>query len=233
MTDLWLRLVRFFIEPPPEALADRGRHSSRHAGRMSAAAPVAAAIAAPSDLWPAAGLVAADLRARCDARVAVVCAWTPGGFDPTELSPPLALPATRRIAARLAARGHDAAACGALCRLRLAADPDEALTSATTVIAITDEPIVLALGLDHPAFADLLTSVDEVFVLPAATSDPALLDLLARGRPTAQIVPTPGGPIARQRATLGLGPRVVRTALPSPVVDAAYAPPQPPILERR
>ena len=126
-----------------------------------------------------------------------------------------ALPAARRLAAALAARGHDARAAGRLVVVRLPAQPDEAAVQARRATAAAGSaPTVLALGGPRVAALDaLLDEQDLVVVAAPSGTDPALARLALAGLQTATaracVCEVPPAHPARTVAAAGL------TLLPS------------------
>lgn len=141
------------------------------------AATAVGVLARSADAWAAGGAVALGLLSRTRAPVAVVCGWG-GGAGPSALAP--ATPAARRLAGRLAERGHAARATGRLVLIALDDDVGPACAEAARVAAaLSDEPavVVLAGARDEPVDA-LLADQDRV-VVAGSGSDDAVADLAA------------------------------------------------------
>jgi hypothetical protein len=147
------------------------------------AAPDAVAVltAAPdaSALGAALGLALARRRR---APVVAVCVRSPGQSPWAAWRAP-ALPAARRLAAGLAARGHDARPAGRLAIVGLGGtDDDAALTARRALAATGAAPTVLALGGPRaPAFDALLAEQDLVVVGIREDADPILTRLAIAG----------------------------------------------------
>lgn len=135
--------------------------------------------------------------------------------------------ASRRLAATLAARGHDATTAGRLTVVRLATAPEEAAAEARRAFAAAaDVPTVLALGGPRPPALDaLLADQDLVVVATRPDDDPLMVDLvlsgLAERRVPARACPAPTSPLARVVATAGLP---LPPALGQPSVGPGEAP---------
>jgi hypothetical protein len=125
------------------------------------------------------GLAAA---ARAGAPCAVVCRWT--GEDAAAGTPPAgggpALPAARRLAARLRARGLAAAARGRVVSVVLEGEAVTARAAAERAAAAAgDAPVVVLLAGPRPPVLDpLLAAQDRLVVVPAPDA-PAGLEALA------------------------------------------------------
>jgi hypothetical protein len=161
-----------------------GHGAARAAGAPAPAsaqpAPPAVAVLAAAPDAPALGAaLGLALARRSHAHVVAVClrgtAW------PAWRAP--ALPAARRLAAGLAARGHDACAAGPLAVVRLAGSDDEAALAARRVLAAAGAvPAVLALGGPRTAAFDaLIADQDLVVVGTRRDADPLLTRLAVSG----------------------------------------------------
>jgi hypothetical protein len=141
-------------------------------------AVLAAAPDAPA-LGAALGLALARARR---APVVVVCAWSAGQPAPPAWRAP-ALPAARRLADALAARGHAARPAGRLVLVQLAgSDEDGALEARRVLAAAGAAPAVLALGGPRrAAFDALLADQDLVVVGTRSGADPVLARLAVEG----------------------------------------------------
>jgi len=141
----------------------------------------------PADA-PAIGAALGLLLARRHRAAAVaVCVWT-GGRPPAGAWRAPALPAARRLASGLVARGHDAIGAGRLATVRLPAACDDAATEARRAAAAAAAasaggvPTVLALGGPRvAAFDALLAEQDLVVVATRSSAAPALARLAVEG----------------------------------------------------
>jgi hypothetical protein len=174
--------------------------------------PGIAVLCAAADAPALGAALALAVARRFRAPVVAVCAWSgsePG--HPTWRAP--ALPAARRLAADLAARGHQAHAAGRLAVVRLAPSCDEAAVEARRAIAAAaPAPAVVALGGPRArAFDELLADQDLVVVATRSGADPALARLALASLATvrARACEVPQAPSARTLAAAGL------TLLPS------------------
>lgn len=153
------------------------------------------------------------LARRRRAPVVAVCVWSARQPAwPAWRAP--ALPAARRLAAALAARGHDARPAGRLAVVRLTGPAEDAVLQARRVLAAAGAaPAVLALGGPRSAAFDaLLAEQDLVVVGIRSGADPVLAQLAVDG--LAGTVPAcacevPAAHPARSLAAAGL------TLLPS------------------
>ena len=144
----------------------------------------------------------------------LVCVWTAERpARPAWRAP--ALPAARRLAAALAARGHDARPAGRLALVRLPPETGDGAAQARRALAAAGAaPTVLALGGPRAqAFDALLAEQDLVVVAIANSSDAALASLavgeLAAWTVRACVCDVPQAHPARTLAAAGL------TLLPS------------------
>jgi hypothetical protein len=216
-------IVEHFVVPPadPQAavredFAGFGEGSDGACAEPAPRTPPAVAVLAPpGDLQALSGALGLALADRRRAPVVAVVMWS--GEQPTA-GPPWrapALPAARRLASALTARGHVAHAAGRLAVVRLPQAPDEAAGQARRVIAAAAAaPVVLALGGPRAATFDaLLAEQDLVVVATARGSDPALARLavagLSSGSVRACVCEVPSANPARTLAAAGL------TLLPS------------------
>lgn len=179
----------------------------------AAAAPARPAVASPpadlvgvlaraADLCAVSGGVAGELRRRQRVRAALVCQAGPARPGP-------ATPAARGLARRLADRGVEAVAHGALCRVALPSDPDEGVRAVwRAAMAVAGHPCVVALPARSDAYDALLADADQLLLAAAADTDPALTELalasLAAIGPPAGVVVPPVAFLARRLAGLGL-----------------------------
>jgi hypothetical protein len=145
--------------------------------------PAVAVLSSSADAQPLGSALGLALADRRRAPVVAVCVWTgqPPAAGVAWRAP--ALPAARRLAAALAARGHDARAAGRLAVVRLAAAPGDAAAEAGRASAAAGAaPVVLALGGPRvAAFDALLAEQDVVVVATAPGTDPALARLAIAG----------------------------------------------------
>ncbi|MDX6679836.1 MAG: hypothetical protein QOE31_3888 [Solirubrobacteraceae bacterium] len=176
-----------------------------------------AVLAAAADLQPLASALGLALAKRERAPCAAVLVWSgERGAGGVAWRAP-ALPAARRLALALAARGHVVHAAGRLVVVRLPAAPQDAAGQARRAIAAAGSaPAVLALsGPRVAAFDDLLDEQDLVVVATARGTDPALARLAVAGLSSADaggrvcVCELPPAHAARTLAAAGL------TLLPS------------------
>jgi hypothetical protein len=207
------RILDHFVVPAVEPLPDGGRDlatrdevTDQPWGARPAPPTVAVLAAAPdaAALGAALGLALAERRRA----PVVVCLWSAGRPAVPAWRAP-ALPAARRLAARLAARGHDARPAGRLAVVRLAADADDAAVETRRALAAAGRaPVVLTVGGPRTAaFDELLTEQDLVVVGARSGADPLLMRLAVAGlsgavRACACEVPTTHA--ARSLATAGV-----------------------------
>ena len=176
--------------------------------------PGVAVLASPADAQPLGAALGLALAARRRAPVVVLCVWTPDRRAAPSLRGP-AMPAARRLAATLVARGHDARPAGRLTVVRLPSMPEEAVVHARRVTAAAGAaPTVLAFGGPRlAAFDELLAEQDLVVVATPYGTDPALARLaladLAAATTRACACEVPPAHPARSLAAAGL------TLLPS------------------
>jgi hypothetical protein len=114
--------------------------------------------------------------------MAAVCVWI-GGSAARPPSRAPALPAARRLAAGLCARGHDARASGRLVLVALGGPDEAAATEARHALTAADAvPAVLAIGGPRTgAFDGLLADQDLVVVGTRTGVDPVLTRLAVAG----------------------------------------------------
>jgi len=152
------------------------------------------------------------LARRHRAAAVAVCVWT-GGRAPAGAWRAPALPAARRLASGLAARGHDAVGAGRLVTVRLPAACDDAATEARRVAAAAASagavPTVLALGGPRvAAFDALLAEQDLVVVATRSGAAPTLARLAVEGLAAEAVYAcaceVPRTPQARALAQAGL-----------------------------
>jgi hypothetical protein len=182
------RVLEHFVSPADDSpsagrddLVVRNEVADRHA-RPHPAPPAVAVLAAAADAPALGAALGLALARRRRAPVVALCMWTadqPAG--PPWRAP--ALPAARRLAARLAARGYDARPAGRLAVVRLSgSDDDAALAARRALAAAGAAPAVLALGGPRTvAFDELLAEQDLVVVGARSGADPVLTRLAVAG----------------------------------------------------
>lgn len=184
------RLAEYFVVPAggagptaQEDFATPGEAPEQACAHPAARTPTGVAVltAAPdaAALGAAVGLALARLR---HAPVAVVCTWSGAAeVRPSWRAP--ALPAARRVAAGLAARGHDARPAGRLVIVHLAGTGEATVVEARRALAAAGAaPAVLALGgARTAAFDELLGDQDLVVVATPGGTDPVLTRLAVAG----------------------------------------------------
>jgi hypothetical protein len=181
-------VIEHFVVPPgdrrpdaAEALGAPGE-GAQGAGLASRTPAGVAVLAAPADAHALGAALGLALAGHRRAPVVVLCVWTAGpAAGPTWGVP--ALPAARRMAAALCARGHDARAAGRLAVVRLPAQPDEAAAQARRATAAAGSaPSVVALGGPRVAALDALLSEQDLVVVAASSgTDHALARLALAG----------------------------------------------------
>lgn len=207
-------------EWPDDALAEPATSASRRDRRPEEAPggapdayardipPGVAVLSAAADALPLGAALGLAVANRRRAPV-VVCVWTAERAAGAGWRAP-ALLLGRRLAATLAARGHDARAAGRLVIVRLPAPPEEAAADARRAIAAAGAaPTVLALGGPRAgAFDALLAEQDLVVVATSSATDPALARLaiagLSPGMVRACVCEVPLAHPTRSLATAGL-----------------------------
>jgi hypothetical protein len=171
-------------------------------------APAVAVLSAPGDAMVAAGGVALGLARRGSAPAVLVCVWT-GGEEARPCVRCAASGVARRLAAALAARGHDAFASGRLAVVRLAASGDDAVAEARRAFAAAGTaPTVLAVAAARgPAFDGLLAAQDLVLVARGAGAGEALARIALSDLETlgcrAAVYDLVSGPVGRTLAAAG------------------------------
>ncbi len=201
-------------EAPDQACAQPAAHTPTGVAVLTAAADAAA-------LGAGLGLALVRLRR---APVAIVCTWSAAAcVRPSWRAP--GLPAARRLAAGLAARGHDARPAGRLVIVRLGGTGDAAAIAARRAIAAAGSaPVVLALGgARTAAFDELLGDQDLVVVATPGGSDPVLTRLAVAGLAGARCACACEVPATRAaRALAGAGIALLpsaRRGLAAPVAE--------------
>jgi hypothetical protein len=151
-------------------------------GRARSAPPAVAVLAAAADAHALGAALGLALAQRRRAPAVAVCVWSAGRSAPPAWRAP-ALPAARRLAARLAARGYDARPAGRLAVVRLAGCDHDAATAARRALAAAGAaPAVLALGGPRTAAFDALLAAQDLVVVGARSgADPVLTRLAVAG----------------------------------------------------
>lgn len=199
MSDLLSRAASYFIAPTKPA-ADE-------AAGPPCFAPRAVVLGKAAGSLPVAAALANELRSRARARCGLLAVWDPGGRPPR---PGPAVPAARRLAEKLEARGLPAGPRGRLAWLALPADPGQAAAAIARAAAAVDVPtVVAAAGPRCGAVDDLLDDQDLIVVVPPArgsetVAELALASLGARRAPAVPCPPLPQG-ATRLLALAGLG----------------------------
>jgi hypothetical protein len=202
-----------------------------HRARAAAMPAAVALICQPRDASALGSAIGLGLASGHAVAAALVCLWTSDARPPAAPLPTLALPAARRLAARLAVDGHDAGARGRLAFVRLPAPPAEATAALAAVSALaraTPRVLVLA-GPAARELDDALAEQDLVFVVAPAGADTALGRLAVAG--LAEVVPVVRGlevhPTTADRLVAGSGlllPRALRTPVIAALTDAERDP---------
>ncbi len=177
------QLAGHFVRPPgAPASSDRVAGSSPGAdlaARASARAPGATSVAVlttPHDALALGGALGLAVARSRRASVVVLCVWSARPAAWAGWRAP-AFPAASRLAARLAARGHDARATGRLAIVRLAAQDD---AQARQVLAAAGPaPTVLALGGPRTPVLDELLGEQDLVVIGTRSGSGAALAALA------------------------------------------------------
>ncbi len=145
------RAFALFVESPAPAVL-RGARAVPHA-------PHVALVCDPRDALALGNALALGLRRACGAPAAIVCGFSNGGSAP-------ALPATRALTARLAARGLQVSARGRLALVALPAEPAQVRAAAARAAAVGAPTVVVAAG-PRPAELDATLGDAELVVLVA------------------------------------------------------------------
>jgi len=216
-------LLEHFVEPPTGHRPSLsfvppdegpGPACAEPAPRTPSGLAVLAPAGAAQPIGAALGLA---LAARSRARIALVCVWTAGqAAGPAWRAP--AVPAARRLATTLGARGHDAMPTGRLVLVRLApAALDASVQARRAAAAGGGAPVALALGGPRvDAFDELLAEQDIVVVATPGGTDPTLARLALAGlapgvaRACACVAPPARPALALAAAGLALLPSVRR-----------------------
>ncbi|HUR86285.1 MAG TPA: hypothetical protein VMY78_13160 [Solirubrobacteraceae bacterium] len=161
---------------PSADLGAPARAPAAPSGASSRANASVAVLTTPHDALALGGALGLAVARRRRAPVVVLCVWsaTPGGW-PAWRAP--AFPAASRLAARLAARGHDARAAGRLAIVRVATHDD---AHARQVLAAGGSaPTVLALGGPRTPVLDELLAEQDLVVIGTRGGPGAALTSLA------------------------------------------------------
>ena len=188
-----------------DASAPAGDPPTRACAVPVAGTPTSLGVLAPAADAPAlAAVLALALARRHRAPVAMVCVWSTAPARPLWRAP--ALPAAARLAAALAARGHEVRASGRLVLVRLAAEAAVAAAEAQRATAAAGPaPTVVVLGGPRAAvFEAVLAAQDLVVVAVAPGSDPALARLALAGLPRALSCEIPTARHGRLLAAAGV-----------------------------
>jgi hypothetical protein len=194
------------------APGDAGRAASAPSAspvRSDAPPPALGVVAAPGLAAPAGAAVALAAARVARAQAALACVWAPAQAQALPGSRSPALPAARRLAAALAARGHETLAAGRLALVRLAGDEPAAAAEAVRALAAAGPAAaVLAVGGRSEALDAVLAGQDALLLWPPADAPEALAPLaLASLRalgPPAAAVPARLGARARALALAGV-----------------------------
>lgn len=185
-----------------------GEPTARRAPSGGRTPPGVAVLTAAADAPATGAALGLALARRERAPVAAVCVLGAGGPGRPAWRAP-AHPAARRLAAALAARGHDARAAGRLALVRVVGSDCQAASDARRVLAAAAHaPAVLALGGPRSVSVDaLLADQDLVVVAARAGADPVLTRLAVDGLSAAVRAcrcEVPAAPVARALAAAGL-----------------------------
>jgi len=223
MTGPGARLLDLFLAPAAEAPAPTAHAAVAYLPRMTLVSSAAEArVLAPA-------LVLALARS-CGARAGLAAVWgaaAPGGG--------LALPAARRLAKRLTARGLEAVALGGVAWVALPSDPAEARALAAHAAAgaeAADAPSLIVLAGPRSQVLDPVVSESDLVVVAApADAPPSLValaeqSLAAGGARTASCTP-PHRPLARALAAAGLAVPAELAACVNRLAEMATAASQP------
>jgi len=147
--------------------------------------PGVAVLCGPADAAALAAALGLLLARRHRARAVAVCVWTEGRHARSVWRAPV-LPAARRLASALAARGHGVASAGRLVTVSLPAACEDAAIEARRAVAAaastSGAPTVLALGGPRgAAFDALLAEQDLVVVATRSGAAPSLARLAVEG----------------------------------------------------
>lgn len=175
--------------------------------------PGVALLCGPADALALGAALGLLLAGRHHSAAAAVCIWAGGLPMRTGWGAP-ALPAARRLASGLAARGHDATGAGRLAVVRLPDDSEDAAAEARRVCAVAASsaagaPTVLALGGPRAAVFDALLAEQDLVVVATRTGAAPVLARLAVEGLAAEAVcacacEVPATPPARALAQAGV-----------------------------
>lgn len=208
----WKRAAGWFVTPAEAAEPLPAVAVPRFAARVMV-------LGSAADSPPLAGALAAALRARERTGSAVVAVWSSdAGAAPAGAW--LALPASRRLAARLCARGLAAAGRGRLAWLALPHPPAEAAAAAERVAGAVEVPVVLAVAGPRPEPLDALLDEQDLVVVALPDPDDPLarlaLQALSECRAPVTACAPLGSGLSRALALAGLaGPRLAAEPLRS------------------
>jgi hypothetical protein len=194
------RAAEWFVAPPAEE-PRLGPQPTFDAQPMRAVV-----LGTADDAPPLAAALAGALRAVSRAPAAVTAVWSPVPSEPHDPTP-LALPASRRLAARLSARGLEASARGRLAWVALPSAPGEA-AAAMRRVAVVDSAVVVAFGGPRsPALDALLPEQDLIVVVAPDPTGPLARSALAglEREPGAVVACRPLPRPARLVALAGMG----------------------------
>jgi hypothetical protein len=202
MSDLVTRVARLFVVPADVASAAPPPITARAHGVAEAVhAPVAVFLCSAGEATALACGAALELARASRSATALACVWT--GLDAPAARRP-ALPAARRLARKLAARGLDAAPAGRLAVVRLPSDGTAAAAAARDAIAAAQGPAAVTLaGPRCDATDTLLLTADAVCVV--GRPDSAVASLAASSLPVpASHLPVRHGAAASLLARAGV-----------------------------
>jgi hypothetical protein len=164
------RAAGWFVAPP----AERPRPAVVAAPPDHA--PRAVVLGAPDDAPALAGALAGALRTASRSATAAVAVWASTvQVDSRPAAAPLAFPAARRLAGRLALRGLDARARGRLAWL------DRATVEDVQRLNSLDAPLVLAVGAPRTAAIDSLLAEQDLIAIVDADPDGPLARMAVAG----------------------------------------------------
>lgn len=194
MSELLARATSVFLAPAP---------ATREAPAAPAPPPSLVGLCvAAADAAVVAGGVAADLRRRHRARVAVICAPGSAPAGP-------ATRAARGLVRRFSEHELEAVAAGPTCRLTLPDDHEATPRVVWRAVAIAaGAPVVVVPPVRDAGFDALLAQADALLAavpvdVSSVYAELTLASLAALGPPAA-LVRVPTGFVARRRAALGL-----------------------------
>jgi len=169
MNTLLRRVRDFYLSPAPSAAAPAR-------GRTAAAPPTAAVLGPPRESALTAAALALAIARAGRWQCGLTAFWCTGAGT-TRLP---ALPGARRLAARLCARGVEAAPSLGLVRVPLPDAPAEAMSVAERAISAAPAPVALALAGARVPEIDALLRLQDVIVLACRPDDDPALAHMAR-----------------------------------------------------